>query len=52
MNNIYLFTISMGMGIIGSFSILRSCLQNKKKEKAREREELKDEVIKGLQKLK
>ncbi|WP_459202600.1 hypothetical protein [Methanococcus sp. CF] len=52
MNNIYLFAISVGIGFIGSFSILRYILQKKKKEKAKEREELKDEVIKGLQKLK
>ncbi|MBA2850607.1 hypothetical protein HNP86_000738 [Methanococcus maripaludis] len=52
MNNIYLFAISLGIGFICSFSILRIIRQKKKKDKAKKREELKDEVIKGLQKLK
>ncbi|MBA2862006.1 hypothetical protein [Methanococcus maripaludis] len=52
MNNIYLFAISTGMGFICSFLILRLSLRKKKKEKTKKCEELKDEVIKGLQKLK
>ncbi|AEK20022.1 preprotein translocase subunit YajC [Methanococcus maripaludis] len=52
MNNIYLFAISLGIGFICSFSILRIIIQKKKKDKAKKHEELKDEVIKGLQKLK
>ncbi|WP_196793259.1 hypothetical protein [Methanococcus maripaludis] len=52
MNNTYLFAISLGIGFISSFSILKLTLQKRKKEKAKECEELKDEVINGLQKLK
>jgi len=52
MNNIYLFAISLGAGFLSSFCSMKLIIRNKKKLKKKENEELKNEVIEGLHKLK